>query len=62
LLLALRYYIDGADAATPDLPLAAGERVELTIRVFDSLTDAKTARYGVRPAMTGRMCQVAYRG
>jgi len=62
LLLAHRYYNDGADAATPDLHLVAGELVELTIRVFDTLTDAKLARYGVRPAMTGRMCQVAYRG
>ncbi len=55
LLLAHRYYNDGADAATPDLHLVAGELVELTIRVFDTLTDAKLARYGVRPAMTGRM-------
>ncbi len=62
LLLAHRYYNDGADAATPELKLQAGDRVELRVQVFDSLPAANLARFGEGRDISGTMMQVAYRG
>lgn len=62
LLLAHRYQNDGADAATPDLSLRAGETVELRLEIFDSLAAARAARFGEHPEITGTMTQCAYRG
>jgi len=62
LLLAHRYYNDGADAATTDLPLRAGEAVELRVEVHDSLTAARAASFGQPSDVGGTMTQCAYRG
>ncbi len=62
LLLAHRYSNDGADAATPDLALKAGESIRMEVRVFDDLRAAARARGGSPRGIDGTMVQVAYRG
>ncbi len=62
LLLAHRYFNDGADAATADLALKAGESVRLEVGLFDGLRAAAEARAGTPRAIRGTMLQVAYRG
>lgn len=62
LLLAHSYYNDGADAATADLALKAGESVRLEVRLFDGLRAAAEGRAGTHRPIDGTMLQVAYRG
>lgn len=62
LLLAHRYLNDGADAATPDLVLRAGDSVNLDVQVFDGLRAAAEGRTTPPRSIEGTMVQVAYRG
>jgi hypothetical protein len=63
LLLVHRYTNDGADAATADLALEAGERVALNVDVFDGLRAAAEGRAADgRDPGDATMVQVAYRG
>ncbi len=61
-LLKHRYHNDGGDASTADLELAEGERVELRVRVFDTLAQANEALFGKARPLKGRMTQIAFRG
>ncbi|MGD9496629.1 MAG: hypothetical protein AB7Y46_10020, partial [Armatimonadota bacterium] len=63
LLLACRYYNDGADAATCELALHAGETVELRVRIAAG-ADAKRRLQRETPPrpVEGTMTQCAYRG
>lgn len=55
-------YNDGADAATPELRLAAGERSRLEVLLFSDLRSATRARSGTARRLQGRMMQIPFRG
>ncbi len=63
LFLAHRYLNDGADAATSELALKAGETVELRVRIAGGPDAAQALRrHGPRHPVRGTMTQSAYRG
>lgn len=63
ILMAHRYYNDGADVASTQLPLSAGETVELSVRVSAAPTMPFLLQHE-KPAQPDEelMVQVAYRG
>ena len=61
-LLAHRVSNAGGDVASDAIALAGGEEIRFTIRMFDTLAQAKLALYGEPRPLTGRMVQIAYRG
>ena len=61
LMLLHRFYNDGGDAASPDLPLRAGQRRQLSLRVFDSIQAANAARFGPTRPMRGLVIHPYYK-
>jgi len=62
LLLAHRFYNDGVDRATADLPLHAGEQRELAILTFPDIKSANLARFGGHPPIAlGNRTQPPFR-
>jgi hypothetical protein len=62
LLLAHRFYNDGADRATADLMLHAGDRREFTVLIFPDMKAANLARFGEHtPIPPGTRTQPPFR-